>query len=147
MTYWRPPKEWDKQARKAFAEANRRYDKEQRMKMGQFFEGESQFLKAADLQGREVRVTICEVGSQEFDKDGGGTEIRPFIRFRGKEKGVVLNKTNGHRLIDAFGEDSDDWLEKEIYLYSERVEYKGKPVDGIRLRVPKPAADDSEVPF
>ena len=111
--------------------------------MREFFSKQSDYLKAADLKGREVTVVIDGVGVKKFN-DGE----KPFISFRGKEKGVILNKTNGGRIMDAFGSDSEDWIEKEVILYPEKVPYEGSMVDAIRVRIPVDAAsDDEDIPF
>lgn len=110
------------------------------------YAGSSEYLKAADLKGREVSVTIVDVGTQEYDNEGV-TEVKPWVKFRDKEKGVVLNVTNTRRLCDEFGDDSDSWIGKEIVLYPERVDFKGNMVDAIRVRVPKPLASDDDIPF
>ncbi len=92
----------------------------------------SKFLKAADLQGRRVVVTIAHVEIEKFD-DGD----RPCVFFVGKDKGVVLNKTNFNAIADITGEaDSDDWAGKRITLYTAKVDYQGKRVEAIRVDDP-----------
>jgi hypothetical protein len=97
----------------------------------------SKYLKAEDIKGREVKVTINYVEMEEMP-DGKKTE-KPVVYFKGKEKGVVLNSGNWDILEDAFG-DSDDWPGKQITLYTERTRKPdGTPTDGIRVRVPPQA--------
>lgn len=91
----------------------------------------SQYLKASDLQGREIRLTMERVEREEI-----GTDKRLVLYFKGKQKGVVLNKTNANAIGDFYGDDTDDWRDQPIILYSIKTEYQGKPVDGIRCRVP-----------
>jgi hypothetical protein len=89
----------------------------------------SKFLKAADLGTRRVVVTISHVEVEKFD-DGD----RPCVFFQGKDKGLVLNKTNFNTIADITGEeDSDDWAGKRITLYATKTEYQGKRVDAIRV--------------
>lgn len=85
------------------------------MDMTQYAGSESNFLKASDIQGSTPTVTIERVEEVSFEKDGK-TDIKPAIHFVGKEKGVVLNKTNTRSLIEAFGALSDDWLNKQAML-------------------------------
>ena len=124
------------------------YDETQRrrqdMDLSKYAESESKYLKATDLKGHEVHVKISGVDEASFD-DGGKKLILKFI---GKEKGMVLNQTNTKRLGGKFGYQSEDWNGKEIVLYAEEVEYQGKLVQGLRVRVPQPAAaPDDEIPF
>ena len=97
------------------------------MKMSQAFP--SSYLKAADLNGKAVRVTIESVTPEKI-----GDEIKPVLHFVGKDKGVVLNKTNANRITEAVGSDeTDDWEGWSITLYPCKVDYQGKRVDAIRV--------------
>jgi hypothetical protein len=91
----------------------------------------SKHLKAADLDGKEVKVTIARVEREKL-----GEDLRPVVYFNGKEKGVALNKGNTTTLVDAFGRNSNDWFGREIILLSVWTDYQGKPVQGIRIRIP-----------
>src|SRR5882762_8015764 len=101
----------------------------------------SQYLKAADLGGREIRVTMGRVEREEI-----GTDKKLVLYFKGKEKGMVLNKTNANTIGDAYGDDTDDWYEQPLILFSIRTEYQGKPVDGLRCRVPTPKDNRQAAP-
>ena len=103
----------------------------------------SRWLKASDLNGRAVKVEIDKV----IDEDIGG-EDKPVLYFAGKEKGVVLNKTNADVLADAFGDETDEWAGSKVELYPAKTQFQGKLVDCIRVRTIVPAAsDDEEPPF
>ena len=93
----------------------------------------SNYLKAADLQGRVVPVVIdrCEM---EDMPDG---QAKPVVHFAGKDKRLVLNRLNSSILVDALGDDTSGWAGKPVELYSERVPFQGRMVDGIRVRVPR----------
>lgn len=97
------------------------------MKIGSAFP--SDYLKAADLNGRAVRVTIDSVTTEKL-----GDDQKPVLHFAGKDKGLVLNKTNALRIVDATGsDDTDDWRGWSITLYACKVDYAGKRVDAIRV--------------
>lgn len=100
----------------------------------------SQYLKAADLGGREIRVTMGRV-----ERETIGTDKKLVLYFKGKEKGLVLNKTNAGTIGDGYGDDTDDWLDQPIILFSVKTDYQGKVVDAIRCRVPT-AKDNREAP-
>lgn len=96
----------------------------------------SKYLKADDLKGREVQVRISQVELQTM-QDG---KVKPCIFFMGKEKGVLLNKTNSFTIADTYGTDTDNWIGKDIVLFATRVmDPAGKMVPAIRLRVPQQA--------
>ena len=46
----------------------------------------SNYIKAADLQGRNVKVKIDRIEMEEV-----GGEPKPSLYFLGKDKGMVLN--------------------------------------------------------
>lgn len=93
----------------------------------------SKYLKAADLQGRKVRAIIDRV---EMDKIGEDTRI--VMSFRGKEKSLVVNRTNANTISDMYGNETDNWFGKEIVLFPTRVDYQGKRVDAIRVEFNQP---------
>jgi hypothetical protein len=66
-----------------------------------------------------------------------GDDNRPVLFFLGKEKGVVLNKTNANNIALAYGDDTEDWQGKEIVLFPAMVDYQGKTVESIRVRAPQ----------
>lgn len=110
----------------------------------------SKYLKASDLAGRPLSVTIEAL---ELEKMRDGAE-KPALYFHGKEQGLILNKTNGMYLAEAFGEDYNQWKGKIIQLVSQKVDFGGKRVDAIRIHVPapiQPVSDDmdldKDVPF
>jgi hypothetical protein len=89
----------------------------------------SNYLKAEDLQGRAVRVVIDSVTEEKI-----GDDRKPVLHFVGKDKGLVLNKTNANRITDAMGSDeTNDWEGGSITLYACKVDFQGKRVDAIRV--------------
>jgi hypothetical protein len=92
----------------------------------------SEYLKAADLQGRSVRVVMDRVEM----KDIGG-DHKPILFFQGKEKGMVLNKTNANNIAVVYGDDTEDWSGREIVLFEAMVDFQGKTVAAIRVRAPQ----------
>lgn len=133
------------------------------MKLGQMFP--SKYLKADDLQGRRVTLTIASVAVETL-----GDESKPVVYFVGKDKGLVLNKGNGMMIAALAGTDeTDDWHGTRIRLYATPVQFQGKLVNALRVeaappeaapapaRRPQPVAvlephddgvfDDSEPPF
>lgn len=91
----------------------------------------SDYLKASDLQGRAVTVTLSRVTMGEI-----GGDLKPILYFQNKEKGMVLNKTNANKISEIFGDDTDTWEGGEVTLYEAMVEFQGKTVPAIRIRMP-----------
>lgn len=106
----------------------------------------SNYLKAADLNGRAVKVTIADCQLEHLDD-----EQKPVIRFQGKQKGMVLNRTNAGVIAAALGEETGGWVGREVELYPDRTMFQGRMVDCLRVRVPAPPAPtagaDSDVPW
>jgi hypothetical protein len=92
----------------------------------------SKYIKADDLKGREVPVTISSAAMEVL-----GNDQKLILYFQGKEKGMVCNKTNAGRIAYLYGDDTDDWIGKAIILCSEFVEFQGKTVKGLRVKPPK----------
>lgn len=89
----------------------------------------SKYLSAADLQGRPATVRMGEVVAEVLDR-----ENKMVLYFQGKKKGMVLNKTNATKIAELHGEETNDWYDKAIELYSAEVDYQGRTVDAIRVR-------------
>src|SRR5262249_10797846 len=65
-----------------------------------------------------------------------GDDFKPVVYFNGKEKGVVLNKTNSYTIATAYGDETNDWFGNEVILFSVMTEYGGKHTPAIRVRIP-----------
>ena len=94
----------------------------------------SKYLKASDLQGRDVKVTIQSLIPEQFENDGK-TDTKLVVYFVGKEKGVVLNKTNAGTIAAAYGYDYTTWSGNQITLYTAMVDAWGETKEAIRIRV------------
>jgi hypothetical protein len=93
----------------------------------------SNYLKAGDLQGRTLRVTMDRVEVEQI-----GQDRKPVLYFVGKQKGVVLNKTNAGNIAMMFGEDMDEWGGSDVELFPTMVDYQGRSVEAIRIRPVRP---------
>lgn len=105
------------------------------MKVSQAFP--SGFLKADDLQGKAVTVTIETVDLEEIGQGRDKSE-KLLISFRGKEKKLVCNKTNANTIAKLHGDDTDAWLGQKITLMPREVEFQGDMVWAIRVSLQKP---------
>jgi hypothetical protein len=90
----------------------------------------SKYLRALDLKGTEPILTIALVAMEELN-DGH----KPIIYFEGKNKGVVLNRTNCAMLEFLFGDETDGWAGHKIQLFAAMTtDPSGKPVLGLRVK-------------
>ena len=94
------------------------------------------WLASDDIAGfGDVPVTIAQVIRHDqaiFDE--GRTENVFALKFEGKTKQMVLNRTNTDKLQELFGERTGDWQGKNILLYVVRTRMMGKEVNGIRIK-------------
>lgn len=102
----------------------------------------SNYLKATDLQGRNVTVSIERVVMEDIARG----EQKPVLYFAGKEKGIVLNKTNANTIADAYGDETDQWAGKSLVLFEALVDYQGRSVPAIRMRSPQPKDEPRQTP-
>jgi len=89
----------------------------------------SKYLKAADLQGKRLTVTIAVVAMETI-----GSDRRAVVYFQEIEKGLVLNKTNANMIKEITGSgETGNWIGTKIVLYPTRVDFQGRRVDSIRV--------------
>lgn len=104
----------------------------------------SKFLKAADIKGKKIKVQIANWAMEEV-----GDGKKPVLYFAGKDKGLVLNKTNAQMIASVYGPELDDWVNCSIHLYTAKVTNReGQVVDGLKVEVvPEVVNEDSEPSF
>lgn len=108
------------------------------MKLSEAFP--SNFLKADDLGGRNVTVEIEDASFEEIGQ-GRDKESKIILKFVGKEKKLVCNKTNANTIAKVVGsDDTDDWPGKKIILTTREVDFQGTPTLAIRVSLQKPGA-------
>jgi len=120
----------------------------------------SSYLKASDLGKNEPVVTIDRV---EHEPVGREREMKAVLYFAGKDKGIVLNKTNAKKISDLIGStETDEWKGFRIRLFATTTEFGGETVECIRVKAagtngkpqaaapppPKPVElTDDDIPF
>lgn len=116
------------------------------MNVNDFYATESKWLKAGDLKkdGKAIKVklTIDHAEVVEF-KDN---TKKLAVMFKGKAKGLVLNKTNAQLIAEQYGEDSNAWANKEVSIYPTTTDFGGERVECIRVEQFVPEASDSDGP-
>ena len=102
----------------------------------------NKYISAADLQGRDVHLTIVNVRSEEV-RNSYGVEKKAIVRFKefadreGQEKPHlwIMPKTMMKlvaKMLDTY--ETDAWVGKRITLYPTTTDLKGEIVDCIRVR-------------
>ena len=103
----------------------------------------SNFVKAADLNGTAHTVIIRTCVYEELGQ-GNDKEKKPVLYFEKAQKGLVLNKTNANAIVDAYGDDTSNWAGEPIEVFPTSVDFKGKQVDCIRVRVQQEAKPEKQ---
>jgi hypothetical protein len=101
---------------------------------------DSAYVGNWDLQGRDLVVTIARIVPGELAKAGTSKKDKaPIVFFKGKEKGMVLNKTNMKIIGGIVGSFKvKDWLGHAITLYPTTCQFGPNTVDCIRVRPQAP---------
>lgn len=92
------------------------------------------FLKTEDLTGRPVRVVIEAVQIEEVKGDDG-IEKKLVAHFVGKDKALILNRTNCESIESIVG--SDDygaWGGHTVILFPTTTKFGPKTVPCLRIR-------------
>lgn len=75
------------------------------------------FIKASDLKGKKVTLTMSKVRVEELVGDKG-PQMKGIINFEGKDKALALNKTNGLCLKAMFGRKVQEWVGHKVTLFA-----------------------------
>lgn len=108
------------------------------------------YLSAADLQEKDVTLTISRLVQEELRTEKGN-EDKWVLYFKEMEerhkrdpkrrnKRLVLNKTNAGSISVVWGTETNDWVGKAITLWPTTCQAFGKQADCIRIREKKPKA-------
>jgi hypothetical protein len=98
----------------------------------------SKFLRCLDLNGKPRRVTIAAIKAEDI-----GGEQKVAISFADETKMLICNKTNARSISKALGNETKNWIGRDIVLVPTEVDFRGEMVDAIRVR---PAPSQSHPP-
>lgn len=82
------------------------------------------FIKAAELLGRKVTVSISDYEMEELEGDDG-KKVKAILHFKETEKALVMCKTNGMCIRDMFGKTLTNWVGKRVTLFEDT--WNGEP--------------------
>ena len=94
-----------------------------------YFQG-GNFLKVEDVRPGEKYTVV------EFQEAKTRIGIRPILRFKEVDKPFGLNATNFDKMIEKYGDNSDNWKGKKITFSKVRAtnpQLGGKEVDALRI--------------
>ena len=106
--------------------------------------GSGNYLKMEDVTTGD-RITISAVGdwieSTMYKYDDGNPKVDFITKamFKGEEKSIRINKTNRTTLQEAYGDDTAEWIGKEVILTKEKVMVGGKKMDTLVYEIPESA--------
>jgi hypothetical protein len=112
----------------------------------------SLYLGSADLNGKDVNLTIRRVIVEEVKTEQGAKKkpVAYFLETKAKaekigqpdkEKRLILNKTNAMMIASMHGNEVDGWTGKRITVYPTKAEAFGKIVDALRVRETAPTGE------
>lgn len=78
----------------------------------------NRFLKAGELQGKKVTLTISSVDTEELVDDEGKKKVKGIIAFKETPKQIPLNKTNGLCLRAMFGRKVQEWVGRKATIFA-----------------------------
>jgi hypothetical protein len=105
-------------------------------------------IKAADLGGKPLTVTIKSAAVEALNNpNGGGQQDKLLLSFVNQSKKLVCNVTNFNSIADLHGDETDNWPGKRIELYPTKASVGGKSFDAVRVRAPAQDALNDKIPF
>lgn len=107
---------------------------------------QSAWLKAEDLAGAGRKVHIEAIKVEQFDDQQKGTkENKIVVAFAGKQKRLICNKMQAGALAKLFGDDTDNWLNREVVLTPVPTP-NGKETIAV-MGVPVAEEENGKIPF
>lgn len=92
---------------------------------------QARFINAAVLEDGEITAPIDSFYDVELDG-----EDKVVLKLAGQPKDFVLNTINGNTIADAYGDELSDWIGREITLYKDRCQMRGRMVNCVRVKIP-----------
>ena len=106
---------------------------------------DDRLLKAWDLDGKDVTVTIEAVEAEELN-NGTKTNRKPVLTLAKTAKKFVVNKTNGITIAQMYGKAVSEWRGKRITIFATTTKFGKDIVDCIRVRPQIPGSKPAQEP-
>lgn len=95
----------------------------------------SKWLSAPDIGQAKPVVTISNITFEQINQN---EPQKMVLHFQGKNKGMVMNKTNAMNVAQIYGPETDAWIGKSVTLYTTFVDYQGKSTLALRIEPQAP---------
>jgi hypothetical protein len=76
------------------------------------------FIKAAELLGKKVTVTIADIELEDLEGEDG-KKTKCIVSFKESPKKLVACKTNGLCIKEMFGKELVNWVGKRITIFED----------------------------
>lgn len=107
---------------------------------------DAKYVRAWDIPPGQDAVCIIDRVEGETIKGVDKEDRRPVVYFRGKQKGMVLNKGMGKAIKGMYGRFVKDWIGKPIAIYATQVTAFGETHDVVRVRPSVPQKPRGQKP-
>lgn len=101
--------------------------------INEIYKSNSDNIKAEDIGNNMWTMTIKSADVKSFDN---GAERKLVLAFQEWDKQLPLNITNARAIADLYGHNSNDWIGKQIMLFSMPVKFQDRMVNAVRIRAP-----------
>lgn len=95
----------------------------------------SKFLTKDDA-GEGILVTMRKLTEENVEMEGKPERMKWVLHFDGNFKPLVLNSTNIASIERIHGDETDEWMGKQIVLFNdENVSFGGEITGGVRVDI------------
>lgn len=101
--------------------------------INEIYKSNSDNIKAEDIGNNMWTMTIKSADVKSFDN---GAERKIVLTFQEWDKQLPLNVTNARAIADMYGHNSNDWIGRQIMLFSMPVKFQDRMVNAVRIRAP-----------
>ncbi len=89
---------------------------------------------AGDMIGQStITLTIANVTMENMNSGKGGAQSKPCLRFKERDKLMVLNKTNAKTLAAILGPETDNWKGARVTIAAPIIDAFGKSARSLRV--------------
>lgn len=105
------------------------------------------YLQGDMIGESRVKLTIANVTMEDIGGGGrGGTQSKPCLHFKEKDKTLILNKTNAVEIAQKLGPETDNWRGAVVTLVAPVIDAFGKQRRAVRIFEVQPAAVKAATP-
>lgn len=106
------------------------------------------YLGSHNLEtGEEMLLTIERFEGEEQVQTSDGTKsVKPVLYFKENVPKMIMNITNGNIIGSLYGNHPENWVGKQIQIYSITGKFFGKTQEALRVRdfIPKINVDTEQ---